>query len=62
MGKAQPRLCQKFLRYSDIVIANEEDCQNALGISTDVEIEEGYLDIRKYESLSNKRDEKISKY
>lgn len=38
--------------YTDVVIANEEDCQKSLGISNDVDVTSGKIDDRRYEELS----------
>ena len=35
-------------------IANEEDCQKSLGVSIDVDVESGELDVEKYRALSEK--------
>jgi len=42
------------VKYVDVGIANEEDCQKSLGVSVDVDVESGELDIAKYEALSQK--------
>ena len=43
-----------LVKYVDIGIANEEDCQKSLGITVDVDVESGELDTAKYEALSAK--------
>ena len=53
-GKKASEVMCKIAEYVDIAIANEEDVQNSLEISTDVDIESGDLDRRKYHALSNK--------
>lgn len=53
-GPAAPDIMSELVKYVDVGIANEEDCQKSLGVSVDVEIESGQLDTRKYESLSEK--------
>ena len=53
-GRAAPDIMSELVKYVDVGIANEEDCQKSLGVSVDVEIESGQLDTRKYESLSEK--------
>lgn len=53
-GRAAPEIMSELVKYVDVGIANEEDCQKSLGVSVDVEIESGQLDTRKYESLSEK--------
>jgi 2-dehydro-3-deoxygluconokinase len=53
-GKSAPEVMTELVRYVDIGIANEEDCQKSLGISADVNIESGDLNIEKYQALSQK--------
>lgn len=53
-GKAAPEVMTELVRYVDIGIANEEDCQKSLDISVDVDVETGELDTAKYEALSEK--------
>ena len=44
----------ELVRYVDVGIANEEDCQKSLGITVDVDVASGDLDTAKYEALSSK--------
>ena len=53
-GKTAPEVMAELVRYVDIGIANEEDCQKCLGVSVDVDVESGELDTAKYEALSSK--------
>lgn len=53
-GKTAPEVMTELVRYVDIGIANEEDCQKSLGISVNVDVETGELDTAKYEALSEK--------
>ncbi len=53
-GKTAPEVMTELVRYVDVGIANEEDCQKSLGITTDVHVESGELDTKKYEALSEK--------
>ncbi len=53
-GKSAPEVMSELVQYVDVGIANEEDCQKSLGISVDVDVESGELDIAKYEALSAK--------
>lgn len=53
-GKSAPEVMTELVKYVDVGIANEEDCQKSLGISVDVDIESGELDTKKYEALSEK--------
>jgi 2-dehydro-3-deoxygluconokinase len=55
-GKSAPEIMSEIVKFVDIGIANEEDCQKSLGISvekTDKQsIQHGELDIDYYEKLS----------
>lgn len=58
-GKQAPEVMTELVRYVDVGIANEEDCQRSLGISlaeTDWkhEVESGELDRGKYQALCEK--------
>lgn len=51
-GKTAPEVMNELVKYVDVGIANEEDCQKSLGITADVHVESGKLDTKKYEALS----------
>lgn len=53
-GKSAPELMTELVRFVDVGIANEEDCQKSLGVAVDVNVESGKLDPRKYEALTAK--------
>lgn len=54
-GKTAPEVMTELVKYVDVGIANEEDCQKSLGISVDdVHVESGELDTSKYERLTEK--------
>jgi 2-dehydro-3-deoxygluconokinase len=53
-GKSAPEVMQELVKYVDVGIANEEDCQKSLGVTVDVNVESGDLDTAKYEALSEK--------
>ncbi len=53
-GKSAPEVMTELVKYVDVGIANEEDCQKSLGITVDVDVESGKLDTAKYEALSAK--------
>ena len=53
-GKSAPEVMPELVKYVDVGIANEEDCQKSLGISVGVEVESGALDIERYKELSQK--------
>ena len=53
-GKPASAVMPELVRASDILIANEEDIQMALGLSTDVDVHAGALDRESYRGLTNK--------
>ncbi len=53
-GKQAPEIMGELVKYVDVGIANEEDCQKSLGIEVDVDVEKGSLDTAKYEALTAK--------
>ena len=53
-GKSAPEVMRDLVKYVDVGIANEEDCQKSLDITVDVNVESGELDTAKYEALSAK--------
>lgn len=53
-GKTAPEVMSELVKFVDIGIANEEDCQKSLGITVDVDVESGELDTAKYEALAKK--------
>jgi 2-dehydro-3-deoxygluconokinase len=58
-GQSAPEVMAELVRHTDVGIANEEDCQQALGISVEAEsweqaVETGHLDADKYRRLCEK--------
>jgi 2-dehydro-3-deoxygluconokinase len=53
-GKSAPEIMQELVRHVDIGIANEEDCQKALGVEAEVNAASGELDPARYEQLTAK--------
>jgi len=53
-GKSAPEVMGELVKYADIVIGNEEDCQKSLGVKIDVDIESGSLQTEKYRELTDK--------
>ena len=51
-GKTAPEVMNELVRFVDVGIANEEDCQKSLGVEVDIDVESGELDTAKYELLS----------
>jgi len=42
----------EIVKYTDTVIANEEDVQKALGIEADIDVTSGELSVNKYQQLA----------
>lgn len=53
-GKKASEVMRELAKYVDVAIANEEDVQKALEITTDVNVESGELDRAKYKTLGGK--------
>lgn len=53
-GKSAIEVMSDLVKYVDVGIANEEDCQKSLGINVDVAVEKGELNIEQYRCLSKK--------
>jgi len=53
-GKRADEVMPELVKHVDLVVANEEDVQMALGISADVDVHSGQLDPLKYEGLTSK--------
>jgi 2-dehydro-3-deoxygluconokinase len=55
-GKSAPEVMDELVRYVDVGIANEEDCQLSLDVTVDVDVdvESGELDTERYEALTEK--------
>ncbi|MEQ8207338.1 MAG: sugar kinase [Woeseia sp.] len=53
-GKSAPEVMRDLVKYVDVGIANEEDCQKCLDIHVDVNVDSGELDTKKYEALTAK--------
>jgi 2-dehydro-3-deoxygluconokinase len=53
-GKAAPEVMRELVTCADIGIANEEDCQKALGIEIEADVESGSLDAGKYKTLAER--------
>jgi len=51
-GKEAPEVMRQLVRYVDIGIANEEDCQKSLGIRVDIDVHSGKLEIAQYQRLA----------
>jgi 2-dehydro-3-deoxygluconokinase len=52
-GKTAQQVMTELVRYTDVVIANEEDCQKALGIEAKADVTCGSLDRQAYCALTD---------
>ncbi len=53
-GKSAPEVMGELVKYVDIAVGNEEDCQKSLGIKADVDVESGKLQAGMYKELTEK--------
>jgi 2-dehydro-3-deoxygluconokinase len=53
-GKSAREVVNEIVKHTDILIANEEDCQKALGFDAAVKIEKGDLQAESYQKLTKK--------
>jgi 2-dehydro-3-deoxygluconokinase len=51
-GRPAPEVMRELAALADLLIANEEDCQKALGIGPAVDVAAGRLDVTAYEALT----------
>ncbi|MBN2244385.1 MAG: sugar kinase, partial [Candidatus Aminicenantes bacterium] len=51
-GKSAPEVMCEIIKYADVGIANEEDCQRSLGIEAVVDVTRDKLDLKVYERLT----------
>lgn len=52
-GVSAPYVMRELVKYVNIAIANEEDCQKSLGLEVNTKAENGEFDIAKYGILTN---------
>jgi len=55
-GKSAPEVMTELVKYVDIAMGNEEDCQKSLGakVDIDIDVESGELQAERYKELTNK--------
>ena len=53
-GKAASEVMPQLAKLTDVCIANEEDCQKALSIHVDIDVESGNLEREKYSELAER--------
>jgi len=52
-GKSAPEIMSELVKYVDIALGNEEDCQKSLGIKMDIDVESGKFHTEKYRELTD---------
>jgi 2-dehydro-3-deoxygluconokinase len=53
-GKPAHEVMRELVRHVDVAIANEEDCQMALGVKAEIDVHSGQLDRGEYRKLAEK--------
>ena len=53
-GKSAPEVMSELVKYVDIALGNEEDCQKSLGVKVNIDVESGELQIQQYQELTDK--------
>jgi 2-dehydro-3-deoxygluconokinase len=53
-GKSAPEVMRELVAFATVGIANEEDCQKALGIDIDVDVKSGAIERDKYRVLADR--------
>ncbi len=53
-GKRADEIMPELTKYTDVLIANEEDCQKSLGITADAKPELGQIDLDSYKNITEK--------
>jgi 2-dehydro-3-deoxygluconokinase len=53
-GKSAPEVMRELVKHATVGIANEEDCQKALGIEIDADVHAGKLEEDKYRALAER--------
>lgn len=51
-GKSAPEVMREIVKFADVGIGNEEDCQRSLGFQAAADIETGKLELSVYEKLT----------
>ncbi len=53
-GKTAPQVMNELVKYVDIAIANEEDCQKCLGLNSCEDVSSGNLVLERYKDITEK--------
>ena len=51
-GMKAPEVMREIVKHVNVGIANEEDCEKALGIHSDVDVQSGHLDVERYRRIA----------
>lgn len=51
-GKKAPLVMREIVQHVNVGIANEEDCEKALGIASDVDVNSGELNVERYRRIA----------
>jgi len=53
-GKSASEVMGELIKYVDIALGNEEDCQRSLGVKVNIDVESDELQIQQYQELTDK--------
>lgn len=53
-GKTAPEVMNELVKFVDVAIANEEDCQKCLGIESDADVSSADLGLDRYKDISDR--------
>jgi 2-dehydro-3-deoxygluconokinase len=53
-GQSAPEVMNELVKYVDVAIANEEDCQKCLGIESDADVSSADLGLDRYKDISDR--------
>jgi len=53
-GKTAPEIMNELVKFVDVAIANEEDCQKCLGIESDADVSKAELGLERYRDISER--------
>lgn len=53
-GKFAPEVMGELVKYVDIALGNEEDCQKSLAVKVEIDVESGKLQVQRYKELTDK--------
>jgi 2-dehydro-3-deoxygluconokinase len=53
-GRTAQEVMTEIVKHTDLVMANEEDCQKALGVSADADVESGKVEADHYRKLTDR--------